>query len=297
MLSAGADMKQFQKNPVLLWMHQRPWRGTRDEVLVIGRCKDIRLEGDQWKCELEFDSDDAFAKEVERKWDKGFYRMVSPGLTPLEYSKDPKYMLKGQSYATVSKWRLDEVSVVDIGGNDNNIAIKNAESGEYVTLSDNSDISFIPKVELKSEIKMSEIAKKLGLSQDASESEMLTAIDQLQVEGRQLKDDNEKVLLNSINTAVDSAVREERITAEQKDHFVELGQKTGLDFLQKTLSGIEPIVKPTEMLSHQSGGKKKEQEDKKFSDYSVEELLNLKDEDPGKYKLLFEKEYGFLPEV
>lgn len=33
----GIDLKQFNKNPLMLWMHVRAFRGTKDEILPLGK--------------------------------------------------------------------------------------------------------------------------------------------------------------------------------------------------------------------------------------------------------------------
>ena len=41
-LTEGIDTAQFERNPILLWMHNRPMRGTTDEVLPLGRVENLR---------------------------------------------------------------------------------------------------------------------------------------------------------------------------------------------------------------------------------------------------------------
>ena len=45
-LTEGIDTTQYARNPILLWMHNRPVRGTTDEVLPIGRMENLRIDGD-----------------------------------------------------------------------------------------------------------------------------------------------------------------------------------------------------------------------------------------------------------
>jgi len=299
-LSTGIDVEQYKKNPVLLWMHNRPWRGTKDEVMPLGTVKDIRLEGDQWVGELDFDMDDPFAAKVAQKWDKGIYQMVSCGLTPVEFSEAEEHILPGQRYATLSKSRLDEISVVDIGANDDALSIKNNDTGNYVMLNDKADMSFLPLINPISNNKNSEmknIAIKLGLAADASEEQILAAIKERDNRIVELQSNEAAIRLQAITSAVDSAIKEKRITQAQKDHFVKLGQTTNLETLQQTLSFIEPVTKPSELIKPGGQEKKVELTDKKWADLKAEEIEKLKSEQPDQYKLMFEKEYGFMPSL
>lgn len=302
MLSAGADVDQYKKNPILLFMHNRPWRGTQDEIMPLGTVDDIQLVGDEWQGTLNFDMDDPFAKKVADKWDKGIYRMVSVGATPVEFSDDPGVVLQGQRYATVTKWRLDEISVVDLGGNDDALSIKNLQTGQYVTLGDdNADLGFLPAINPNSnqiEI-MKNIALKLGLAEDATEEQIVAAIGEKDSRIEKLQADASSVTLSAITQAVDAAIREKRITDKQKEHFVQLGQKTDLETLAQTLAAIEPAVKPTELINR--GGNTTappaDTATKKWEDLTQQERLRLRDEDPAKYKQVFEAAYGFAPQL
>lgn len=296
-LTQGADLSQYKKNPVLLWMHMRPWRGTDDEIMPIGKVNNIRKEDGKIMGELDFDTDDPFAKKLADKWDKGIYKMVSPGLTPIEFSEDPKDMLPGQKYATITRWRLDEVSLVDIGGNDDAMAVKNKETGKYVTLTDDADLSFLPEIKTKEKQTMKNIALKLGLAEDANEQEILEAIGALDKKVKTLQTSESETRLKAITNTVETAIREKRITEKQKEHFVQLGEKAGLDMLNATLSGIEPAVKPTELIDKSAGSKKNVDKKGKWEDHTPEELAQLKSDDVDAYKLLYKEHYGFEPNL
>ena len=106
-------------------------------ILPIGRIDNLRVEGDSLIGTPVFDETDDFAKKIKAKWDGGFLRMVSAGLDPIETSTKPEFMLEGQKKATVTKSRLVEVSIVDIGANDDAIALY--RDGELINLSLNSE--------------------------------------------------------------------------------------------------------------------------------------------------------------
>lgn len=114
-LTEGIDLTQYEKNPVLLWMHRRSWEPG---AMQIGRVEGLRIEQDKLIGTPVFDQNDPFAKQIESKWENGFLRMVSASLEPLETSADASLILPGQSRETVTRSKLIEVSIVDIGGND-----------------------------------------------------------------------------------------------------------------------------------------------------------------------------------
>jgi hypothetical protein len=116
-LSTGVDFSQYNNNPILLWMHIRADNNTTNQILPIGRVVEIRLEGDKWTGQPEFDENDAFAMSVYGKYEAGVLNMLSLGANPLEVSDAPEYMLPGQINPTVLKCKVTDVSCVDVGGN------------------------------------------------------------------------------------------------------------------------------------------------------------------------------------
>jgi len=168
-LTSGVDLVQFRKNPVLLWMHNRAWRGQQSEVLPLGYVENIQVEGDSITGELVFDEQDEFAKQIASKWDGGILRMVSPNFDIIAVDESPDLAVPGQTRATITKAKLVEVSVVDIGGNDNNIALQ--YQGKELKLSEGGEFPEIPAIQLhnpkKEEMSYKTIALKLGLNEDA----------------------------------------------------------------------------------------------------------------------------------
>ncbi len=293
MLTSGADIESYKKNPILLWMHMRPWKGTKDEVLPLGTVENIRIEGDAILGELKFDGTDEFSREVEKKWDAGTLRAVSVGATSIEQSTDPTVVVQGQKYATITRWRLDEVSVVDLPANEDAIALSFEGNQTFVTLSKGNIANFLKPIKQQEE--MNSIAVKLGLNPEAAEGEILQAIENLQTEVATLRQGAEEAKLAAINMAVETAIKEKRITESQRNHFVELGRKVGVEDLKLTLSAIEPAIKATDIIAGRSG--KSVPTNKKWADYTEVELAQLRAENKEAYVALFKSEYGFEPEL
>ena len=71
-LTAGIDLEQFKRNPVLLYMHER---GN-----VIGYVKDLLVENGEVTGELVFDEASELSIRCKKQYEVGSLRMVSIGL-------------------------------------------------------------------------------------------------------------------------------------------------------------------------------------------------------------------------
>lgn len=106
---SGAEMERFRNNPVLGYGHSY-WGRTN---LPIGRVipESITVEGPLVFGELEFDDDDEFAREVERKMRKRYLNAVSIGFDVLQWeSADQNYWRGG----VATRWEQTELSVVPV---------------------------------------------------------------------------------------------------------------------------------------------------------------------------------------
>jgi hypothetical protein len=219
--------------------------------------------------------------------------------------------VKGQTRRTVTKCRLREVSVVDIGANANAVVLYDTD-GNIMEL--NADggcaVGLINQPKKESEMELKKIALQLGLAESATEAEVEARIAELNAEKpekteqpaevQELKDriaalENEKQQAETarITELVDQAVADKRITADKKDRFVELGKKIGVTELKETLSCMNPAMKPTDFIGN--GGSVTA--DKKFSEMSESELKQLRENDKTAYEALYEKEFGFKPDM
>lgn len=303
-LTEGIDTDQYSKNPVLLWMHNRPMRGTVDEVLPIGRMENLRVEGDKLIGTPVFDMSDPFAKKIADKWEQGILKMASAGLAVLEESNAPEHIVEGQRFSTVTRSKLVEVSIVDIGANDDALALYRDD--KLVDLKEESEITKTLAALLaeatndvqpnKSSIMpLKDIALKLGLPDNATQEQIVAAIGGLQEENKTLKAEKEAAGVKSIELAVDQAVSAGKITADKKQHFVELGKKAGLESLTETLKLMSGPVRPTDVL-HQTTPVGDEGY-KKLREVPVSELAKLRKEQPMEYRKLYKAEYGVEPEM
>lgn len=300
----GIDLKQYKRNPILLWMHIRAYRGTKDEILPLGRVENLRIEGEErgkrkLLGDFVFDEKDEFAKQIAQKVEDGFIRMASAGLDPLEWSDAIELKLPGQTRLTLTKSRLFEVSVVDIGSDDGALALW--KDGKLVTLSaggDNKEIPIFNNNEKTEDMKA--IALKLGLPETASEQDILNKISvclSLQTENQTLKSELEQIKLSAITDAVKEAVDAKKITADKKEHFINLGKAVGIEQLRETLSLIPSAVKPTDVLNLSRGNVPgvTTTDAKTLRELQAEDVLKLRKDNPEEYARLYKAEYGVAP--
>lgn len=246
-----------------------------------------------------FDEKDVFAKQISQKVEDGFIRMASAGLDPLEWSDAIELKLPGQTRLTLTKSRLFEVSVVDIGSDDGALALW--KDGKLVTLSaggDNKEIPIFNNNEKTEDMKA--IALKLGLPETASEQDILNKISvclSLQTENLTLKSELEQIKLSAITDAVKEAVDAKKITADKKEHFINLGKAVGIEQLRETLSLIPSAVKPTDVLNLSRGNVPgvTTTDAKTLRELQAEDVLKLRKDNPEEYARLYKAEYGVAP--
>lgn len=305
-LTSGIDLTQFQKNPLLLWMHRRSF--DRD-AMPIGRIDNLRTDGDRLIGTPVFDQNDEFAKKIESKWENGFLRMASAGIEIIETSDAPEHLLQGQTRRTITRCRLEEVSIVDMGGNDEALQLYD-RSGKVLKLAAGEDNDALPLLAPEKKDDPSgtapdgkadhqtnkltqsmnkEILQLLGLSETATEQEAVGALRLL----KEKADKVETLQLASITAVVDGAIAEKRITADKKEHFVNIGKAAGIDSLRTTLSLMQPVRKPTEVI-HQTDAPRDDEPKTyaKLSDVPANQLEKLREERPQDYERLYKAEYG-----
>lgn len=305
-LTSGIDLTQFQKNPLLLWMHRRSF--DRD-AMPIGRIDNLRIDGDRLIGTPVFDQNDEFAKKIESKWENGFLRMASAGIEIIETSDAPEHLLQGQTRRTITRCRLEEVSIVDMGGNDEALQLYD-RSGKVLKLAAGEDSDALPllapeknddptgtapdgkadnQTNKSTQSMNKEILQLLGLSETATEQEAVGALRLL----KEKADKVETLQLASITAVVDGAIAEKRITADKKAHFVNIGKAAGIDSLRETLSLMQPVRKPTEVIRQTDTPRDDEPKTyAKLSDVPAAEMEKLREAKPQDYERLYKAEYG-----
>jgi hypothetical protein len=305
----GIDLGQFEKNPVMLWGHHRTWRGTDDEVLPIGHWENIRKVGGQLLAEPVFDEKDPFAKRISEKVSGGFLKAASIGMTVIETSADTQHLKPGQTLETVTKCRIREASIVDIGANSNALVLYD-QNGAALNLSAGGQDSKIPGIKEVQKDKNSIIstnnnnsnmqeliALALGLPKEATEAEIVKRVGELKAEtdtataeSARLSGELTALRDGQITALTDAAITARKITADKKDHFLTLGKTAGVEALRATLDCIQVERKPLDFLKPTTPGGSA----KKFSELTAEERVSLRETDLVEYKRLYREEYGVV---
>lgn len=114
------DLRRFDKNPVLLWAHNR----DKDHP-PIGRCENLKITRDATGCEMTatavFFTRTDFQREIADAYALGECRMFSIGFIP---SKFELLDVNGEEILVLSGNTLVEISAVPVGSNENALAKK-----------------------------------------------------------------------------------------------------------------------------------------------------------------------------
>ena len=292
-LTSGLDIEQYCRNPVLLYMHRR---GE-----VIGYVKDLKVEGNEVTGELVFDQATELSKRCKKQYEFGSIRMVSIGADVLELSEDKEFLVPGQTRPTIVKSKLFEVSLVDVGSNDDSIVLH--KDGERITLGKDGECQ-LPLLNNKSNFQQMEqknFALLLGLPETADDAAITAKVGELKAaheENVTLKREKDALTLSGITTIVDTAIAEKRINAEKKNQFIELGKKVGAEELKNVFAAMSPQVKLSQTIGHHGGAPAGTQDTyKKLSDVPSDKILALREEKPDEYKRLYKAEYGMECEL
>lgn len=288
-LTAGMDVEQYCRNPVLLYMHDR---GN-----VIGYVKDLKVEGDEITGELMFDEASELSQRCKKQYEFGSLRMVSVGIDIKEMSESPEYLVEGQTRPTVTRSKLFEVSLVDVGANDD--AIRLTKDGATIELGKdgscqipllNNNIQTIQQMELK------DFALMLGLAETADEAAIKAEVATLKAskaEADQLRKEKETLTLASITQVVETAISEKRINADRKDQFVTLGKTTGVEELKNIFAAMAPQQKLSAVISTQGGSPVAVPATyKKLSEVPADQIMDLRENNREEYARLYKAEYG-----
>lgn len=302
--SDGVDFEQYLKNSVLLWMH---WRGV-----IIGCIRDFRVEGADITGEPYFDEVRDESKIAKQQWEKGTLKMCSPNFEIIEMSDAPELLKPGQTRPTITKCKLVEVSMVDIGGNDDNLVMLSYQ-GTELKLAAGQDSAALPllkanggeapqtnnpKTEETMNVDFKAIALKLGLPETATETEILGKIGILlgfETANTELRTQLDTIKLAGVTQLVDDAIKSGKFNADKKDHFIALGKTMGAESLKLTLDSMATVTKPMQLLnpgSGAAGGSTTTGQWGKLSEVPAEQLKLMRDNDPEKYRTLYKAEYG-----
>lgn len=305
MLTSGANLSEFKKNPVMLLNHD-------DWSLPIGRWENIRIEGTQILADPVFDLKDERASQVADKVERGFIKAASIGAwAPEEKSEDPSLMLPGQTMPTVTKWTAREASICAIGANHNALAFYDINTHSKIDLLDKESILKLMDKSPNKKNSMEELNKILKLSSGADKEEIVASIQLILSDNTRLKNEN-KTLIELVDKAkseaeakqrkeaielVDRAVLEGRINADGKEAYLKFfdsdftAAKSALDAVPKR-SPISSKLQTSNSVNLEDLSKRT------WDELDKENLLiTLKDGNPELYKTKFKERFGVEPSL
>lgn len=189
-LTEGIDTTAFERNPVMLYMHNRDGN-------VIGRWDNIRKEGKRLLADAVFDESTELGAQVKKQVESGFLRAVSIGIEDIA-----KEVLNGVE--TVTKCRLIETSIVDIPSNGNAVKLFRRSGGYVYKLKE-------LETDTPQDLKTALIAI-LGLESGATNEDVVRAV-KMAVEGAETPE-----------RAVDDAIMRGYVDAAQRGTFIALAR-------------------------------------------------------------------------
>lgn len=144
---------------------------------------------------------------------------------------------------------------------------------------------------------LKELALMVGLEATADESAVkarILALKKAEEDNKTLRSEKEQMTLSAITQAVDAGIAENKIPADKKDHFINLGKTAGMEALKETIAAMSPKGKISQVLTH-TPKPQGEATFTKLSEVPAEKLMAMRKDDRETYIKLFKAEYGFEP--
>lgn len=186
-------LDRFNGNPIMLYNHHES-TGKTDDILPIGLWENIRIEGPRLLADRNIDEEDSFAVKIGKKLEKGILRAVSVGIRIREFDweslKDGCPAARGVA--------IREASICDIPANPNALSVVLYDQNDnLVKLSADGKLPaalFDNNKPQKQTMDFKLIARSLGLSEAAAESDVLSEVQKLRTAAdltESLKADNQ----------------------------------------------------------------------------------------------------------
>lgn len=310
--TTGIRLDRYGGNPVLLWMHQR---GT-----VIGQMRELRVEDGNLTGEPWFDEATQLSRQLKEQYEKGSVRACSMGIEVIDVQE---VATKEGRVLVVTDSELFEVSLVDVPENPDSVVLRHRggdippeqltrlakAGGKEGPDGTTKGTSHNPTTIKQEKMNINELAALLGLGEGANEKEVREAIKEMLLCKERLADANETIRrlneeignaerqrqeaeLAHVTRMVDKAVREQRITADKRERFINLGKKAGAGELEQLLDEFKAPRRIIDTLARGGDGGQW----RKLSDVPAGEVARLRKEQPQEYARLYEAEYGIKPE-
>ena len=109
-----------------------------------------------------------------------------------------------------------------------------------------------------------------------------------------LQEDKAAMTLARITDAVDTAIKEKRLTPDKKEKYIVLGKNVGLDTLNTLLDDMQPAQKPLDLV-RPAGGGTAPTATLTWDKATPEQLADLRDNNREEYARLYKEYFGFAP--
>lgn len=295
-LTEGVELEQYKKNPVLLYMHERGQ--------VIGYMQNVEMQGDDITGEMVFDEVTELSQRCKKQYEAGSLRMVSAGLIIREMSEDPSVLVPGQTRPTITRSRLYEVSVVDIGANDDSLVLRmdgRDMSADNLPLLSALQTDNTPN---KKDMELKELNKTLGLQEGATEEQAMSRLNELKATEAQLsqiRQQQQEAEMRMIGDMVDQMVSNGLVDTSKREDLLNACKDAGYKSAHKMLSAMNAhrpqparVSSVIQMGVQSAGGA---QAWNKLSDVPASELMELRTNNRSEYERLYQAEYGMKPEI
>ncbi|MBR8784270.1 hypothetical protein IX308_000439 [Porphyromonas levii] len=292
MLTSGADLEEFKKNPVMFYNHES-WN------MPIGRWENIRIEGTKILADAVFDLEDEKAAKIAQKVEDDFIRACSVGAWIKESSSDASLLIEGQTGATVLRWVVREASICNIPANHNALALydadgKRVEEADIATILELTDNKGVNHNKQQSNMK-TELTNILRLPGDVREQAIVQAVQSLKDELSGYKQREAEAQKAEAVSLTDAAIREGRLDASAREATLKL---FGADHenAKAMLSALPKPVSVTTQIENVNKSEGSELVKMSWDDLDkADKLVGLKDADPELYAEKFRERFGRDP--
>ncbi|MBO6185051.1 MAG: HK97 family phage prohead protease [Chryseobacterium sp.] len=263
-LTSGIDTEQFERNPIMLFMHDRKRN-------VIGRWENLKKNGDKLYADAIFDTNDPQGKLIADKVENGFIKSASLGIEVLEQQGD-----------LITKSKLHEISIVDIGSNKNALKLYNEKEIKQLFFNlNNENMSLLES-----------LIALLSLETNATEEDVLKKVEELTEKEKKQLEGQKTVKQETLNLAVSVG----KITADMLPQFSKMldldfeGTKKLLNQIPKKVNFFSMIKNPkiTDRKENKSGKAKSHWNLEDYRRFAPNEL----ERDPELYKSLLDQNYN-----
>ena len=306
LLTEGYQMDAFLKNPIGYYMHRR-----EDGIAL--KWEDLRIDGDTIVGVPVINLSNPRGEQICSEAENGFLNAASMGhIVVLEYSTDAALMLEGQTGPTVTKWYNKECSLVDIPGNKNALTQLYDQQENEINL---ADFGTKPLLEVGVHNILDDLAAVLDLKgKDRHNPDVVTAVQDLVARANGLateilglqKDKTElQVKLDDllgqrtkqeVNDLLERGLEDRKITMELKNRLAK-DYATNPEGLRDLLGAMPAYRSIADNLRDRVNQPNKSEAEWQWDDYEKNDplgkkLKDLRANDPGRYKELFDKKFG-----